>query len=110
MCHTYINVILRNHLQYYTKIVNFILQLQYSLTLARNWKKKVFFDDALEAKPAMSYFKKCTSTAESDFSVIGWEKDEYRTMLSDLSFEEILHSREKHEITSIKGLLNKLNN
>lgn len=50
-----------------------------------------------------------TSTVESDFSVIGWEKDEYRTMLSDHSLEGILHSKQKQEITSIKALLNKLN-
>lgn len=51
-----------------------------------------------------------TSTIESNFSVIGWEKDEYRTTLSDLSLQGILHSKQKHEITSIKGLLSKLNN
>lgn len=49
-----------------------------------------------------------TSTVESDFSVIGWEKDEYRTMLSNLSLEGILHSKQKQEIESIKALLNKL--
>ena len=49
-----------------------------------------------------------TSTVESYFSVIGWKKDEYRTMLSNLSLEGILHSKQKQEIQSIKTLLNKL--
>ena len=49
-----------------------------------------------------------TSTVASDFFVIGWEKDEYRTLLSDLSLEGILHSKQNQEITSIKALLNKL--
>lgn len=32
-----------------------------------------------------------TSTVESDFSVIGWEKDEYRTSLTNFSLEGVLH-------------------
>ena len=49
-----------------------------------------------------------TSTVESDFSVIGWEKDEYQTLFSDLSLEGILYLKQKQEIKSIKALLNKL--
>ena len=47
-----------------------------------------------------------TSTVESDFSVIGWEKDEYRAMLSDLSLEGILHAKQNKELTKIKVILN----
>ena len=35
-----------------------------------------------------------TSTVEVDFSVIGWEKDEYRTALTDVFLEGILHSKQ----------------
>ena len=49
-----------------------------------------------------------TSTVESDFSVIGWEKDEYRTMLSDLSLKGILHAKQNNELTKIKVILNTL--
>jgi hypothetical protein len=34
-----------------------------------------------------------TATVESDFSVLGWEKDEYRKCLSDLSLEGVMHSK-----------------
>jgi hypothetical protein len=34
-----------------------------------------------------------TSTVESDFLILGWEKEEYRTMLSDLSLECILQAK-----------------
>jgi hypothetical protein len=32
-----------------------------------------------------------TATVESDFSIIGWEKDDYRADLTDFSLEGILH-------------------
>jgi hypothetical protein len=35
-----------------------------------------------------------TSTVESDFSLIGWEKDEYRTSLTNFSLEGILHCKQ----------------
>ena len=35
-----------------------------------------------------------TSTVESDFSVIGWENDEYRQSLTDFSLESILHAKQ----------------
>ncbi len=49
-----------------------------------------------------------TSTVESDFSVIGWEKDEYRCSLSDLSLEGILHAKQKQEIKHVQVVLNNL--
>lgn len=49
-----------------------------------------------------------TSTVESDFSVLGWEKDEYRTMLSDLSLEGILQAKQATELKKINVLLNML--
>ena len=45
---------------------------------------------------------------ESDFLVLGWEKDEYRTMLSDLSLEGILQAKQARELKKINFLLNKL--
>jgi hypothetical protein len=35
-----------------------------------------------------------TSTVESDFSVMCWEKDEYRKVLSDFTLEGILQSKQ----------------
>ena len=49
-----------------------------------------------------------TSTVESAFFVLGWEKDEYRTMLSDLSLEGILQSKQATELKKISVLLNKV--
>jgi len=37
----------------------------------------------------ISFFGK--STVEADFSVIGWEKDEYQTALTNFSLERIFH-------------------
>ena len=46
-----------------------------------------------------------TSTVESDFSVIGWEKDSYRTMLSNLSLEGILHAKQRKKLKHIEDIL-----
>lgn len=35
-----------------------------------------------------------TATVESDFSVLGWEKDEYRLSLTDLSLEGIMQCKQ----------------
>jgi len=35
-----------------------------------------------------------TGTVESDFSVLGWEKDEYRQSLTDLSLEGIMQCKQ----------------
>ena len=40
-----------------------------------------------------------TSTVESDFSVIGWEKNEYRTGLTDFSLEGILQCKQYRDLT-----------
>jgi hypothetical protein len=42
-----------------------------------------------------------TATVESDFSVIGFEKNEYRTSLTDFSLEGALHSRQFEKLRSI---------
>jgi hypothetical protein len=47
-------------------------------------------------------------TVESDILVLGWEKDEYRTMLSDLSLEGILQGKQATELKKIIFLLNTL--
>ena len=43
----------------------------------------------------------CTATVESDFSVINWEKDNYRASLTDFSLEGILHSKQYFELLGI---------
>lgn len=42
-----------------------------------------------------------TATVESDFSVIGWEKNEYRTSLTDFSLEGILYCK---QLKPLQGL------
>jgi hypothetical protein len=50
-----------------------------------------------------------TSTLESGFLVLGWEKDECRKMLSDLSLEGILQAKQAKGLKKISAVLNKLN-
>jgi hypothetical protein len=45
-----------------------------------------------------------TATVESDFSVQGWEKDEYRQSLADFSLEGILHAKQFNELLRLCGL------
>ena len=42
-----------------------------------------------------------TATVESDFSLINWEKDDFRAQLTDLSLEGILHSKQYFELLAI---------
>ena len=51
-----------------------------------------------------------TSTVESDFSMMGWEKDEYQLNLTDLSLEGILHAKQKGTLKQIEEYVDKLNN
>ena len=48
-----------------------------------------------------------TATVESDFSVLGWEKDVYRTSLTDFSLEGILYCK---QLSELRTLLKKLSN
>ena len=43
-----------------------------------------------------------TATVESDFSIVNYEKNEYRTALTDLSLEGILHAKQYKTITSFR--------
>ena len=45
-----------------------------------------------------------TSTVESDFSIIRYEKDDHRTSLTNFSLEDILHCKQFHLLKSIKAL------
>ncbi|KAI9914734.1 hypothetical protein PsorP6_007279 [Peronosclerospora sorghi] len=42
-----------------------------------------------------------TSTVESDFSLVRWEKDNFRTALTDFSLESIHHSKQFEKLQSI---------
>ena len=42
-----------------------------------------------------------TSTVESDFSTVKWEKDDYRVALTDFSLEGVMHSKQFDKISSI---------
>jgi hypothetical protein len=45
---------------------------------------------------------------ESDFSIIEWERDVYRSSLASISVEGILHSRQYNEVANIRIILNDL--
>jgi hypothetical protein len=42
-----------------------------------------------------------TATVESDFSIVNFEKNDYRAALTDLSLEGILHSKQFTTVQSI---------
>jgi hypothetical protein len=44
-----------------------------------------------------------TATVESDFSIIGWEKDDNRVDLTDFSLEGILHSKQFKELKKLSS-------
>ncbi|ETI35453.1 hypothetical protein F442_18064 [Phytophthora nicotianae P10297] len=48
-----------------------------------------------------------TSTVESDFSIMGWEKDTYRRSLSNFSQEGILQAKQFEEVRGLSALLQK---
>ena len=41
-----------------------------------------------------------TASVESDFSILGWEKDKFRLSLTDISLEGIMHCKQ-YEILSL---------
>jgi hypothetical protein len=47
-----------------------------------------------------------TSTVESDFSVIGWEKDDHRFHLSDVALEGILQTKQRSALNKIDAYTN----
>lgn len=42
-----------------------------------------------------------TASVESDFSVLGWEKNEYKSMMTDLAVEGVLHCKQYNEIEKL---------
>lgn len=42
-----------------------------------------------------------TSRVESDFSIMKWEKNDYRMSLMDLSLEGIMHSKQVKELNDL---------
>lgn len=42
-----------------------------------------------------------TASVESDFSILGWEKNEYRKSLTDLSLEGIIHCKQYELLSSL---------
>ena len=43
-----------------------------------------------------------TATVESDFSIVNYEKNDYRTALTNLSLEGLLHSKQYKMIEGFK--------
>ena len=35
-----------------------------------------------------------TALVESDFSILGWEKDKFRLSMTDLSLEDVMHCKQ----------------
>jgi hypothetical protein len=46
-----------------------------------------------------------TATVESDFSIIGWEKNDYRKSLTDFSLEGILHTKQFQTLKKLRSQL-----
>ena len=44
-----------------------------------------------------------TATVESDFSIMGWERNEYRQRLSSFALEGIMHAKQFEEIKDIES-------
>jgi hypothetical protein len=42
-----------------------------------------------------------TTRLESDFSILGWERDDYRSALMDFSLEGIMHAKQFKALQSI---------
>ena len=42
-----------------------------------------------------------TATVEADFSIVKWEKDEFRMSLTNFSLEGILHSKQFEKLAEI---------
>ena len=59
------------------------------------------YDDLRDFCGGLSTAFPSTSTVESDFSLVKWEKDEYRTSLTDLSLEGILHTKQFEELEAM---------
>ena len=78
-------------------------------TFENNWK--IFnssFPKLVEFCGGLASVFAGTSTVESDFSIIGFEKDDYRHNLTDLSLEGILHTKQKKIIEQIDKVLDQL--
>lgn len=43
-----------------------------------------------------------TAQVQSSFCIIGWEKDEYRTSLMDMSLEGILHAKQLKNLVALR--------
>jgi hypothetical protein len=46
-----------------------------------------------------------TTTVESDFLIIGWEKNDYRKSLTDFSLEGILHTKQFATLKKLRAYL-----
>ena len=46
-----------------------------------------------------------TATVESDFSVLEWEKDDYRTALTKFSLESIIHCKHYKHMKELERVL-----
>ena len=95
------------------KLKNSLDRLSYKSIFADGWKMLV------DRYPLLCQFMgglasvfPGTSTVEADFSVIGWEKNDYRTSLTNFSLEGILHCKQYDDLKDqkIKQLTIKISN
>jgi hypothetical protein len=52
------------------------------------------FPELCEFSSSLATIYPGTTTVESDFSILGWERDEYRSALMDFSLEGIMHAKQ----------------
>jgi hypothetical protein len=44
-----------------------------------------------------------TASVESDFSILGWEKDKFRLSMTDLSLEGVMHCKQYVALSNLAG-------
>lgn len=83
-------------------VAQMLNDLTESSTFADSWKKFTDRYGRLAAFcGALATLFPNNASVESDFSVLGWEKDEYRMSLTDISLEGILQAKQFETLTML---------
>jgi hypothetical protein len=74
-----------------------------------NWKSfQPLFPKLVEFCGALASVFPGTSTVESHFSIIGWEKDDYCFNLTDMSLDGILHEKQSGTLAHVKEYVDRI--
>ena len=85
---------------------NSLDRLNYKSSFADGWKMLVDrFPLLCQFMGGLASVFPGTSTVEADFSVIGWEKNDYRTSLTNFSLEGILHCKQYDDLKALSQRL-----